>query len=238
MQCELEVWKIMNRDKIKDLQTELLDKEKEILQKQLEDKLITQQDYNLAVLQLEADLQDQITQQKIDSEQKERERKIEKAQAKLELAFGFADNLAKIFGENTAVGKAAAVASTTIDTYKSATASYSSLAGIPIVGPALGFAAAAAAIAAGLANVKNILSIKSGLPGEKSVGASMPSASAGPATQVIRTTVNPEIGQGIISREVGTMQTDKKIIYPPVLIIDDVTSRQNRKLSQIKTATL
>ncbi|HIY67851.1 MAG TPA: hypothetical protein H9828_00360 [Candidatus Alistipes intestinigallinarum] len=66
---------------------------------------------------------------------------------------------AQLVGESTAAGKAAAVASATIDTYKAANAAYSSLAGIPIVGPGLGAAAATAAIVAGIANVKNILSV-------------------------------------------------------------------------------
>jgi hypothetical protein len=43
-----------------------------------------------------------------------------------------------------------------IDTYKSANSAYAAMAGIPIVGPALGTIAAAAAIAAGLVNVRTI----------------------------------------------------------------------------------
>ena len=54
--------------------------------------------------------------------------------------------------------KAIAITQTTIATYESATKAYSSLAGIPVVGPALGAAAAGAAIAAGLANVAAITS--------------------------------------------------------------------------------
>lgn len=73
---------------------------------------------------------------------------------------------ASLFGQATVAGKALAIAQTTIDTYQSATASYKSLAGIPVVGPALGFAAAAVAIAAGLANVKKILSVQ--VPGVSS----------------------------------------------------------------------
>ena len=65
-------------------------------------------------------------------------------------------NVASIAGENSKVGKAAAIAATIIDTYQSATASYKALAGIPIVGPALGAVAAAAAVAAGIENVKRI----------------------------------------------------------------------------------
>jgi len=69
-------------------------------------------------------------------------------------------NAAKAIGEHTVAGKAAAIAATTIDTYMSATAAFKSLAGIPIVGPVLGAVAAAAAIVAGLKNVKAILAVK------------------------------------------------------------------------------
>lgn len=58
------------------------------------------------------------------------------------------------------VGKAAAIAQATIDTYKAANAAYSAMAGIPVIGPALGAAAAAAAIVAGLNNVAQISNIK------------------------------------------------------------------------------
>ena len=58
--------------------------------------------------------------------------------------------------KQAAIGKKAAIAQTLIQTYQSATAAFSSLAGIPYVGPFLGAAAAAAAIAAGMANVQQI----------------------------------------------------------------------------------
>jgi hypothetical protein len=58
--------------------------------------------------------------------------------------------------EMAAVGKAAAIASATISTYEGATKAYTSLAGIPIIGPELGFVAAAAAVAAGMARVASI----------------------------------------------------------------------------------
>jgi hypothetical protein len=61
-----------------------------------------------------------------------------------------------------AIGKAAAIAQAIVDTYKGATSAYASMAGIPYVGPALGIAAAAAAIAAGLANVQAIRSQPTG----------------------------------------------------------------------------
>jgi len=54
------------------------------------------------------------------------------------------------------IGKAAAIAQATVNTYNSATAAYASLAGIPLVGPALGATAAGAAVVAGLINVAAI----------------------------------------------------------------------------------
>lgn len=63
-------------------------------------------------------------------------------------------------GEGNALYKAAAITQTIIETYKGATAAYASLATIPVVGPALGIAAAAAITAAGLANVGKIRSAR------------------------------------------------------------------------------
>lgn len=90
------------------------------------------------------------------------DKQIEEAknQNKLQLASQTFGNLAAIFGEESKAGKAAAIAQTTIDTYQSATAAYKSLAGIPIVGPALGGVAAAAAVVSGIANVKKITATK------------------------------------------------------------------------------
>ena len=60
--------------------------------------------------------------------------------------------------KQAAIGKAAAIAQTIIQTYQSATGAFSAMASIPYVGPFLGAAAAAAAVAAGMANVQAIRS--------------------------------------------------------------------------------
>jgi TP901 family phage tail tape measure protein len=73
--------------------------------------------------------------------------------------FGNLSTMANSFGERGAkVAKAAAIAETIINTYKSATAAYAAMAPIPYVGPVLGAAAAGAAIASGFANVQAIRS--------------------------------------------------------------------------------
>jgi hypothetical protein len=56
------------------------------------------------------------------------------------------------------IGKAAAIAQVAIDTPKAAMSAYSAMAGIPVVGPALGGIAAAAAVATGVAQIQNIKS--------------------------------------------------------------------------------
>lgn len=54
------------------------------------------------------------------------------------------------------IGKKAAQAQTIVDTFSSAQAAFKSLAGIPVVGPALGAAAAGAAVVAGMARLNAI----------------------------------------------------------------------------------
>jgi len=79
---------------------------------------------------------------------------------KLALASATFANLSNIAGRESALGKALAIAQTTIDTYRGATSAFASLATIVPYGPVLGAAAAAAAIVSGLANVKKIASTK------------------------------------------------------------------------------
>lgn len=58
--------------------------------------------------------------------------------------------------KQAAVGRAAAIAQATINTYTAATGAYSAMASIPYVGPFLGAAAAAAAVISGLSQVAQI----------------------------------------------------------------------------------
>lgn len=95
---------------------------------------------------------------------------------KLEYAQKGLAGLAANLGKETAAGKAAAIASTLISTYQGAQDSYTSLAKIPVVGPALGIAAAAAAVAGGLANVKAIS--QTSTPQTSGMGGTSPSVSS------------------------------------------------------------
>lgn len=70
-----------------------------------------------------------------------------------------------------AIGKTAAVASTTIDMISGSIAAYKALAGIPYVGPALGVFAAAAVTAAGMAAIRQIMSTSMGSTSSSTVSA-------------------------------------------------------------------
>ena len=79
------------------------------------------------------------------------------------------------------VGKALAISSAVIDTFRGAASAFTSLSGIPFVGPVLGAAAAAAAIVAGVQRVNKIKSQQFGSSGSVG-GASAPAMPSIPAS--------------------------------------------------------
>lgn len=105
-------------------------------------------------------------QQDIQAEQVASEQRImlaeAEAQARKSAMDGMFSNLISLMSSRSKtmfnIGKAAAITQTVLSTYEGAQKAYSALAGIPIVGPALGIAAAGAAIAAGAARVSAIRS--------------------------------------------------------------------------------
>ena len=125
----------------------------------IEDLKLQLEDNNAAILDNERKTlkaKEKANQQYV-QEQEKQEKML--ADYKLGMASDVLGSLSSLLGEQTAAGKAAAVAQATIDTYMAANSAYSAMAGIPVVGPALGAAAAAAAIIAGIVNVKKILSV-------------------------------------------------------------------------------
>jgi hypothetical protein len=161
--------------------------------------------------------------------------------AKFALASDFAQNIAQIAGEQSKVGKLAAAAATTISTFQGATAAFTGMiTAVPgPVGIGLGIAAAAAAVASGLANVKKIYATKTGLPGDGGGGGggSTPSVPATTAPDaIVRTSVNPEIGAGIVSRSTATADNGGFVLQPTI-VEDEVTSKQKNS-SSIKTTSV
>lgn len=147
-------------------------------------------------------------------------------------AFG---DLASILGEESAAGKAAAIAATTIDTYQSATSSYKSLSGIPIVGPVLGGIAAAAAVASGIATVKKITATKTPKPkggggGLVSGSAPTPVSAQPPAFNVVGANGTSQLAEAI-------GETEQKPVKAFV-VSNDVTSAQSMDRNIVENASL
>jgi hypothetical protein len=145
----------------------------------------------------------------------------------------FAGSLAQLFGEQTAVGRIAAVAQATINTYLGATAAFAQTPG----GIVIKSLAAGAAIASGLASVKKILSTKSGLPGD-SGGGSVSSASSLPGAGATSANFsnNPSNGENFFDQ----MSAIKGIIEsaPPVLVVEDYQAVSGRAISVQETGKL
>lgn len=137
---------------------------------------------------------------------------------------------ADLFGKATAAGKVLAVAQATIDTYASAVSSYKSLSGIPIVGPALGFAAAAVAVAAGLANVKKILSVKTPGGGGGSVPSISASAPITPTTPQATNTILPQDQINQLGQAGNTVRA--------YVVSADISSAQEREVRVSRAAKL
>ena len=101
--------------------------------------------------------EEQITQQTEQSKARIRDQFDQKHIEGVSQILGNLAKTSEAFGKKGfALWKTLAIAQAMVDTYSSATAAYKAMAGIPIVGPGLAIAAAAAAIGAGLANVAAI----------------------------------------------------------------------------------
>ena len=158
------------------------------------------------------------------AEQEKVARKKFTAQASLDIASSVAGSLATILGEETKAGKAAAVAQAVIDTYKSANAAYASMAGIPVVGPGLG---AAAAVVAGIANVKQILKVSDngdnmGLMGGSYTPTSTPSVS--PRLNLADTMPVQYTRSLLTDSETSNLNKEQKVY----VLESDITDTQNK----------
>ena len=143
---------------------------------------------------------------------------------KLSIASDGFNNLASILGAETAAGKAAAIASATIQTYLSATSSYKSLAGIPVIGPALGAVAAGAAVVSGIAQVKKIIGTKVPSLGGKSaptVSSQTPSGGGAPSPPSFNVVGASETNQ--LADVIGTAEQQPVRAY---VTSNDVTTAQ------------
>jgi hypothetical protein len=142
-------------------------------------------------------------------------------------------SFSELAGKETAAGKALAIASTLIQTYQSAQSSYASLAGIPVVGPALGVAAAGAAVFAGMKQIQNIKKTK--VPGggggaSAGGGASVGAAPTPPSFNVVGSSETSALGDAVAS------QTNEPV--QAYVVSNDVTTAQSLQNNIVEGATI
>ena len=142
-------------------------------------------------------------------------------------------SFSELAGKETAAGKALAIASTLIQTYQSAQSSYASLAGIPVVGPALGVAAAGAAVFAGMKQIQNIKKTKvpnGGGGASAGGGASVGAAPTPPSFNVVGASETSVLGDAVAS------QTNEPV--QAYVVSNDVTTAQSLENNIVEGATI
>jgi len=161
--------------------------------------------------------------------------KLEK-KARLEAADAVANTLsamADLLGRETAAGKAAAVASATINTFSSAQKAYDATVGIPYVGPILAPINAGIAIAAGIKNVKAILAVKTpsgGGGGSAPSSGGMTSGMAAPKFNVVGASSSNQLAQTISSKEQQPIKT--------YVVAGDISTAQSLERNIISSASI
>ena len=133
------------------------------------------------------------------------------------------------------IQKAANIANATIDTYKAATGAYASLSTIPVVGPALGIAAAAAALTAGLLNVKKISSTKFDSGGATGGGGG--ATGGGGGSQGAGNVITPNFN--IVGAN-GTNQLEqlKQAPIQAYVVSGEISTQQSLDRNRLRNATL
>jgi len=210
------------------LNTELLDKaHKDFLQKQDDDYAV----YEYEQAAKEVDDAKANADAKIAIAQKEKEGKLQAAEA----AANTLSALSELLGKETAAGKAAAVASATINTFSSAQKAYDATVGIPYVGPILAPINAGIAIAAGIKNVKSILAVKTpggggGSAPSMSGGGGAASTPAAPSFNVVGASSTNQLAQTIAQQGQQPIKA--------YVVANDVTTQQSLERNIISSASI
>lgn len=176
----------------------------------------------------------ELTHKQTEGDDKRTDEEIERDRAKAQNQINLAGNTAKMLadmgGKGAEFAKGVAVSQAIQDTYKGANAAYSSMATIPVVGPALGVAAAGVAVASGLMNVKKILATK---PVEKSApgggGGGAGAAPAAPSFNLVQGT-----GANQIAEAIGGQNTP----IQAYVVSSNVTSAQSLDRNIVEQSSL
>lgn len=145
---------------------------------------------------------------------------------------GTLGQIAELFGKQTAVGKASAIAEATISTFLSAQKAYDSTVGVPFVGPVLAPINAGLAIAAGIKNIKSIASVHTPNGGGSSSG-SISNSFSGATANAQAPNFNMVGNSGM--NQLAQIQQQPIQAY---VVSGEVTSAQSLDRNRVKNATL
>jgi hypothetical protein len=159
----------------------------------------------------------------------------EEKKAKIDAAQGTADtlaNLSNLLGQETAAGKAAAVASATISAILSAQKAYESTIGIPFVGPVLAPINAGLALASGYKSIQSILAVQ--IPGQ-SGGGSAPGLPSGPDAGAGAPIAPRAAEPTATTLDSKSLNTISNVVSRAYVVESDITGSQQR-ISRIEKA--
>lgn len=166
--------------------------------------------------------------EKLDQEHNKSKKKLnqEEKDAVLQTTAATFNIIGQMMGENSAAGKAASVASATINTYQAATNALANTPGPPPI-PQI---AAGIAIASGIMNVKKILSTKTPGPsgGAAAAAGGVPSAPSIPAvdpSQALGGNIEGETGQNTVTLGEQTGSSSASVVRAYV-VSDEMTTQQ------------
>lgn len=152
----------------------------------------------------------------------------EESKAKMLAAQTTADtlaSLANLLGQETAAGKAAAVASATISAILSAQKAYESTIGIPFVGPVLAPINAGLALASGYKSIQSILAVQ--VPGQGG-GGSAPSLGSAPSAGA-GAPIAPRAAEPVpTSLDQRSLNTISNVVTRAYVVESDITGSQKR----------
>ena len=201
---------------------EAVNSEQALLQKQFDDKVITEEQFTEKTKQL--------SKSRITIGELETKAKIEQAQRGAALL----SNISDLIGKDTAAGKVAAVAATTINTYAAAQTAFFNAQKNPIsiLGPSYPYISAGLAIAGGLKNVQAILSVPT--PGGGGGGGSAPSGGGSAMTAPSFNTVGSS-STNQLAQSIGSQAQTPVRSY---VVASDVSTAQALDRNIIKNATI
>ena len=229
------------------------DKTSEEIKKRREEEGIEAVGFNLGAATKELDERQKIIDEKLKQEGKYTENLKAQTDIRKELAKAEADariqslnavgnvlsNFASLVGEQTGAGKAAAIAATLISTYQSAQSSYNSLAGIPVVGPALGAVAAGVAVASGLKQIQAIKAVK--VPNARGASNGGGGVATPSAPSITSPSAAPQfniIGGGAQNQLAGLLADQTQKPVKAYVVSNEVSTAQSLDRNIVESATL